>query len=60
MEAIYKEIIKMSFGEDGLSEEELNEAIQEFYEEEKTRKKIQNDEYPLKGLRMAVCSSSEE
>lgn len=41
-----------------ISDDELNEAINEWYEEQEAKAEIENDVYPLKGIRSAVCSSS--
>jgi len=40
--------------EEYLSDDELNEAINEFYEEEAQRKAIDRDRKPLKGIRKSA------
>ena len=43
-----------------ISDNELLEAVNEYYEEKEMKEKIKNDEYPLKGIRCAVCGSSRQ
>jgi len=53
-------IIEITIEKRYLSDDELNEAVNEYYEEQKIKEEINNDEYPLKGIRCAVCGSSRQ
>jgi len=57
-------IIEITIEREYLSDSELLDAVNEYYEEkeasEQLNNKIKNDEYPLKGIRCAVCGSSRQ
>jgi len=53
-------IIEITIERKYLSDAELEEAVNEYYEEQEIKEKINNDEYPLKGIRCAVCGSSRQ
>ena len=53
-------IIEITIEKKYLNDREFNEAVNEYYEEQERKEEINNDEYPLKGIRCAVCGSSRQ